>query len=192
MFLFCAYLVSGNASTAAMAVEGGMKCVKFLLFFFNFIFWVSAICCLSLLGMFTCAGEEVQGLFVWWPRWERANKEVRPHTTLHGLIVWFDIEFCDTASFFQLLSFVNVSVVIWEISWWANTPTNTGHGWVFSPACWQAGSHACVVSDLWSWEDMPHLKFPGMTPACPGCHLCVLWNVNLMTRSVTTSCDSPR
>ncbi|KAA8591339.1 hypothetical protein FQN60_002282 [Etheostoma spectabile] len=24
-----------------MGVEGGMKCVKFLLFFFNFIFWVS-------------------------------------------------------------------------------------------------------------------------------------------------------
>lgn len=25
-----------------MAVEGGMKCVKFLVFTFNFIFWVSA------------------------------------------------------------------------------------------------------------------------------------------------------
>ena len=25
-----------------MAVEGGMKCVKFLVFIFNFIFWVSA------------------------------------------------------------------------------------------------------------------------------------------------------
>lgn len=25
-----------------MGVEGGMKCVKFLLFFFNFIFWVSS------------------------------------------------------------------------------------------------------------------------------------------------------
>lgn len=24
-----------------MALEGGMKCVKFLLVFFNFIFWVS-------------------------------------------------------------------------------------------------------------------------------------------------------
>lgn len=26
-------------------VQGGMKCVKYLLFFFNFIFWVSAFAC---------------------------------------------------------------------------------------------------------------------------------------------------
>uniref|UniRef100_A0A493TU33 Inositol polyphosphate-1-phosphatase n=1 Tax=Anas platyrhynchos platyrhynchos TaxID=8840 RepID=A0A493TU33_ANAPP len=34
----------GPAGTAglAMALEGGMKCVKFLVFIFNFIFWVSA------------------------------------------------------------------------------------------------------------------------------------------------------
>ena len=36
--------VKGSALPAgfAMAVEGGMKCVKFLVFIFNFIFWVSA------------------------------------------------------------------------------------------------------------------------------------------------------
>lgn len=31
----------GTWSGLTMGVEGGMKCVKYLLFFFNFIFWVS-------------------------------------------------------------------------------------------------------------------------------------------------------
>ncbi|KAM6112324.1 CD63 antigen [Phoenicopterus ruber ruber] len=35
-----------------MAVEGGMKCVKFLVFFFNFIFWV---CGVALIAIGICA-----------------------------------------------------------------------------------------------------------------------------------------
>ncbi|KAK2897273.1 hypothetical protein Q8A73_013653 [Channa argus] len=35
--------IKGNRFSAAMGVEGGLKCVKFLLFFFNFIFWLCGL-----------------------------------------------------------------------------------------------------------------------------------------------------
>lgn len=34
-------------SRSIMGVEGCTKCIKYLLFFFNFIFWVSALACVS-------------------------------------------------------------------------------------------------------------------------------------------------
>ena len=41
-FLKCAVCVAGEAICDIMGVEGGIRCVKYLLFFFNFIFWVSS------------------------------------------------------------------------------------------------------------------------------------------------------
>lgn len=34
--------VENRSSSFIMSVTGGMKCVKYLVFFFNFIFWVSS------------------------------------------------------------------------------------------------------------------------------------------------------
>ncbi|XP_041334305.1 CD63 antigen, partial [Pyrgilauda ruficollis] len=38
-----------------MAIEGGMKCVKFLVFFFNFIFWVCGVALIAI-GIYVLLG----------------------------------------------------------------------------------------------------------------------------------------
>lgn len=40
LFIFLSFCFQ-NRIKSNMAVEGGSKCVKYLLFFFNLIFWVS-------------------------------------------------------------------------------------------------------------------------------------------------------
>lgn len=98
-----------------MGVEGGMKCVKFLLFFFNFIFWVSGSS--SLVHMLTVKLSNNKVLLwrgeggFWWPNWKQwvSKQELRP-----GYVIQCALCYQDRSADVFSRNIFTVGLVLWH------------------------------------------------------------------------------